>query len=276
MLGRKITQHARYYNAIKLSKSAAHPAQLPAHPAQLPAMTATPDCVLCGSACKIDPSVDRQMVQFLTAGAEGKGLVQSMAMVLKLVENKLGGYAMELNPDQLGVSPDNRDGYGLNFADVHDLLSDIFEVGTDERETRALCSEIPAKEFQAFMDFQHKLVKASAGRLVPPHETMLKFQCHWGTHTNQGWRLVRHSFPHHNPDMCVEGKLSVQKVGDRDKLMAHFCTSGMKWFVIPAYVMEHYARYDIGKLLPFGYIGVFFIASASPQPPWGSPWEGKV
>lgn len=52
-------------------------------------------------------------------------VVQALAVLL---ENDMAHVA-KINPRQVGVHPDNRDGYGVNQADVHELGSEIFRMG---------------------------------------------------------------------------------------------------------------------------------------------------
>ena len=73
----------------------------------------------------------------------------------------------------VGVHPDNRDGSGVLPSKVVELLSDIFALGWDEDEVKAVCTEIGTRQRTA-TEWNEEIVAEAEGKLAPIAE-QLKF-----------------------------------------------------------------------------------------------------
>ena len=85
-------------------------------------------------------------------------------MLLKYLKAKNLCDTMRIVPRLVGVHYLNRDGYGLNAADVHLLLDDIFDIGWDYEEVRAVCCMVSPQERDqavAFIVDMHKICEHS-------------------------------------------------------------------------------------------------------------------
>ena len=65
----------------------------------------------------------------LLQAAETTNLTQNIRAVFALLQEAGHMYSMTIPSKQIGIHPNNRDGYGANPHDVHDLLQSIASVG---------------------------------------------------------------------------------------------------------------------------------------------------
>jgi hypothetical protein len=178
-------------------------------------------------------------VSHLLAQAEDVHLLQSTKQILNLLQEHGIAYQLQIKSRHVGTHPCNRDGYGINAHDVHDLVENIFAIGWDSQEVKAVCCELESND-TATKTWNVELASNSGGLLAPVVPDALKFVSLWGGHTNQGLRAIEAGIPHSNPDMTDGGKLSVEKIKLQDPLYADAICNGVKWLVIPAFVMEEF------------------------------------
>ena len=166
-----------------------------------------------------------------------------MRQLLKYLAKNGIAYYMVVSCMLVGVHPDNRDGSGVLPSQVVELLSGIFALGWDEDEVKAVCTEIGMMQRAASV-FNEELVAAANGMLAPIAE-QLKFLSLWGSHTNQCLRALKCGQPHPDTSMTKDGKLCLEKVRMHDKPLADACETGVKWLVLPAWLMQKYPRLPV-------------------------------
>ena len=134
---------------------------------------------------------------------------------------------MEINPRQVGFDRGNRDGVALNVGDVFDLLHDIFEVGWSWDECdHACCVEADPRDAELF----NKALTEDTG-LAPIEEDSLRFTSLACGHTNAGLRAVLAAVPSDDPLLSLDGRLSLQKIEEKDSEMASAVRNGLRWRV---------------------------------------------
>ena len=77
----------------------------------------------------IPADVDVRVTELLAGASTGDKLVNTVHQIMVLLRENGLVTSMRLLPSAVGVHPKNRDGTGLNSADVHTLLSNLLEVG---------------------------------------------------------------------------------------------------------------------------------------------------
>lgn len=90
----------------------------------------------------------------------------------------------------VGVHGENRDGFGLSAPDCHQLMSEIHDIGWDDRQPYAVCTEIEPLCLDAAYAFNEKLVQASGGLLPEMQKYHLKYLSVSASHTNAGLRII--------------------------------------------------------------------------------------
>ena len=86
-------------------------------------------------------AVHAEIVSLLQNAGSGEMLVKNIKQALKILKREGITYRMRILPSIVGVHPESRDGYGVNAADVLELAEDVFEIGFDEDEVKAVCGE---------------------------------------------------------------------------------------------------------------------------------------
>ena len=85
----------------------------------------------------IPADVDVRVTELLAGASTGDKLVNTVHQIMVLLRENGLVTSMRLLPSAVGVHPKNRDGAGLNSADVHTLLSNLLEVGFVAERTRS-------------------------------------------------------------------------------------------------------------------------------------------
>ena len=75
----------------------------------------------------IPADVDVRVTELLAGASTGDKLVNTVHQIMVLLREHGLVTSMRLLPSAVGVHPKNRDGTGLNSADVHTLLSNLLE-----------------------------------------------------------------------------------------------------------------------------------------------------
>jgi hypothetical protein len=184
------------------------------------------------------PSIDDRILD-LVLQADAGNLVKVTRMVLDLLQQNNISHVMRLPPGMVGVHSQNRDGLGVNGHDVHQLLSDIYDVGWDESQIIAICSEADSAQQKSTV----ALMNSNRGILPQyPSEESIKYASLSATHTNQLLRCIINQMPHFDGRLTVDGKLSTQKIGLQDESMASACIHGLQWTVIPDRVFKQHPK----------------------------------
>jgi hypothetical protein len=86
--------------------------------------------------------VEREIDAIIKEADEGS-IVANVDKILVLMEKHNMAYRARLGPRVVGVDPSNRDGYGVNYEDVHALGHDIAMIGFSWQEViHAVCVEL--------------------------------------------------------------------------------------------------------------------------------------
>ncbi len=164
----------------------------------------------------LEPELRAEIVKLLDLA--GKKSLSHIKRLLSLLEKHGICVRIRLHSRLVGCHEKNRDGYGVNPGDVETLISDIFELGWDSDEVRAVCIEIsPEGE-----TFNLKMIKDSKGALAETAPGMLRYSSLWGSHTNQGIRCINAECKHPDESMTVAGKLNIAKIEAKDVLCDYY------------------------------------------------------
>ena len=83
---------------------------------------------------EIDPLVK-------AAQAPGAPLVSSVNRVLHALQERQYLRRMVIEPQFIGIHPQNRDGHGVAWHDCHSLMGNIVDVGFDATVTNCICGD---------------------------------------------------------------------------------------------------------------------------------------
>ena len=175
-------------------------------------------------------------VNALMIQATEGNILQSVKQIFHVLQSDTLMWDMKISPRMIGCHPANRDGYGINVVDVHSWVSDVFTIGFDHGEVKAVCTEV-AQDDAAVQQFNEQMVSASNGQLAQV-DTRLKYATLWGGHTNQGMRLVMYGVPHSDERLTIAGRLSAEKIGTTDAIFQEAVTTGVVWKVISFEVLK--------------------------------------
>ncbi|CAE7196949.1 unnamed protein product [Symbiodinium sp. CCMP2456] len=180
----------------------------------------------------IPPDVDARVTELLAGASTGDKLVNTVHQIMVLFREHGLVTSMRLVPAAVGVHPKNRDGTGLNSADVHTLLSNLLEVGFVAERTHCVAIE-PANEQE--LDWNNQLVGSCQGLLGTMKPQTLKALSLCGSHTNFALRIVADGAPHEGPEshrVTVGGHLDVALVAKVDAALAEHVQKGLNWEVL--------------------------------------------
>ena len=139
-----------------------------------------------------------------------------------------------IEPRLIGVNPMNRDGYGngLSGRDCYDLIDSIFEIGFDSTQINAVALEVDPNNDLEVVAFNRKVPKDSQGLLpeIPAHN--LLFASLSASHTNAAPHCIAAQVRHDREDMCINGLLSAQVIGQKDAAYEAAVMQGVEWKVI--------------------------------------------
>ena len=80
-------------------------------------------------AMAVTPEVLAELNEIMKATNETGQVMQAYHKVMTVLTANGLCREMQISPDEVGVSPRNRDGYGVSGPDAHELLDKIAEVG---------------------------------------------------------------------------------------------------------------------------------------------------
>ena len=203
------------------------------------------------------------MAMLANAQSETKhGNLKAVKQLLQMLLVAGIAYKMTIQPDLIGVHPDNRNGYGINPHDVAALIIAILELGWDDASASGLCIEVPASASQVVSDFNQRLVDCAAGLLPAFAAGSIKFASLWGSHTNAALRCIAHGVKHACEELTRDGFLSLDKLQEIDAQFATAVINGLKnWIVIPWALLEKYP--GLSTLLSNAGNGVQGVAVAA-------------
>ena len=98
-----------------------------------------------------------------------------------------------------------------------------------------LAIEMPPKGTEAWRDlveFNNELAEHSNGLLPPFSEEDFQISSVANSHSNMACRLVLNEMPSECEELCIDGKLSLHKVGLLSPYFAQAIREGFEWEVV--------------------------------------------
>lgn len=174
-------------------------------------------------------------VREMIGEADEKGtIVQVADRILELLLSSGHAIKQWLSPDVVAVHPHNRDAYGVNPADCHCLMKDIFALGWSWPQVNAIGIEVASEASRTeTFNFNERLCQGSAGLLPAaiPHERMKAASLTNG-HTNCGLRAIRARVKCEVLEISVEGHFSPEKISTSDHDFGKAINEGLNWTIV--------------------------------------------
>ncbi|CAK9070154.1 unnamed protein product [Durusdinium trenchii] len=183
---------------------------------------------------EIDPLVK-------AAQSPGAPLVSSVNKVLHALQERQYLRHMVIEPQFIGIHPQNRDGHGVAWHDCHSLMANIVDVGFDASITNCICVETAPGDSSAIA-FNQALSVESGGKLPEVHPQHLKFLSLSGSHLNTALRMIGQGTPCSVESVAIDGKVNVQKVLQKDAAYAEASRAGLRWKVLSAAVLAQWPQ----------------------------------
>ena len=138
-------------------------------------------------------------------------------------------YEMQIPPSQVGIHPDNREGWGCSGRDSQALGSDIVGCGWSNAETSSATAfeDLPDRRGAKFT----VKLQQSTNMLPQQSETSIRFLALACTHTNQFLVSVNQGIPTLHPNLAEHGHMSKSKIIGVCARMDEPLDRGLKWFV---------------------------------------------
>ena len=181
----------------------------------------------------MDPAVRAELDEAIRA-ASSEQLVQGSQRVLAVLSKHGLVQKQVIAPALVGCHPDNRDGLGLNYIDVWELIASIAAVGWDWQAPNPICVELRPGD-EAAERFNQKLSEASGGVLPPNKAHELRYGSVSCSHTNAALRCLSQSAAGHeelHQGLLMEGQLSLELLRKRDPEFAQAAEQGLAWRVV--------------------------------------------
>ena len=180
-----------------------------------------------------DPKIVQLLAQADNADKSGSpGIVSIIETVLTmLIAAGLAVY-MHMPPKSVGVHPDNRYGFGVSAAAMHDLASKIVRMGW----SWLACSGAVCMEDDASGRIASYTVKLQQGSHLFGQSKLheIKAGSLSNGHTNQFLVAALDSVPSEHENLTIDGRMSVAKMSAPDPCLAEAFKTGLKWLVIKA------------------------------------------
>lgn len=185
-------------------------------------------------------AVKNELSQLMHDARTGSKLVASVDAVMKVLRQHNLCWKQRIAASQVGCHPLNRDGMGLNPSEVHSLISDILAVGFSMEEVKGICIEVPAED-TVIRQFNEALADKSSGKLARVEGVQIRYASVAGSHLNAGLNCFRMSVRHDaDKAVCSDGRLSMAKLKEVDRLYFEAAESGLEWTVISAAVAKEW------------------------------------
>lgn len=177
------------------------------------------------------PASVKSAIDSLLQKAENSNMVSSCKSVMKMLTEHGLVFECKVHSKYIGVHPSNRDGFGVSGNAVASLASQIYHLGFDFGEIRAIAVEIDDASRDQITQFNKQMCAGSSETLAPV-DVALKFASLQGSHTNQVLKAIHYGVKHADESMTEAGFLSVSKIGLRDPLFAQAVKEGLSWTII--------------------------------------------
>ena len=189
---------------------------------------------------QIPASVEARVNELLQQSATGDKLVKTVDEILQLLRQSGLSTSMRLVPGVVGVHPRNRDGAGINSADVHDLLQSVMEVGFLQSRVHAVAIEVASDSER---QWNQRLVDSCSGRLGVMQSDRLRALSLCASHTNFMLRIVADAAAHDgDSSITVDGKLDIDLVTKKDQALGEHVRLGLTWEVLAASVGQQWPQ----------------------------------
>ena len=123
----------------------------------------------------------------------------------------------------IGCHPSNRDGQGISAGHVANLCSEIFDLGWCSSFQNPIAVECKPQN-NTIQEFNERLVEES--EKLPRVQSHLRFASLSSSHTNMVLRSFLQQVPHSDDRLCLNGKLSMEKLAMSDEAFHQACTKG--------------------------------------------------
>ena len=184
----------------------------------------------------------RNAIQEFLDKAEKGSLVQSVNRLHDFLLEKKLAWKQRIHASLIGCSESNRDGQGVSAAHVQELISSIGAIGFSSSEVKAVTLEIPLdSRGDACRSFNRRLVDEASGKLAPIEH--LRYASIVGSHSNQAARAFLAGVAHKDAKLCVDGRLSLEKLRSHDPSWAHAIEEGVDWLIVSWDVAECFPKY---------------------------------
>jgi hypothetical protein len=161
---------------------------------------------------------------------ESLNVVSGVQALIDLLEKHNLIYKVKANILQIGVHRLNRDGYGLNAQDCHDLMDDYISVGFSKRAIFCICVEAEDEDLK----FNDNLVREADGALGHIEINGIRYVTLSASHTCFSMRLIMQRVAHSgDPRICVDGKLCPVKASTYSEQLAEVLKDGLDVIVFP-------------------------------------------
>ena len=149
-------------------------------------------------------------------------------------------YQRELLPSDVAIYPPNKGGAGCYPKDARDILGEVFDEGYDEREVNPICTDVPDDKHDAWYAKNKLIRESSSGILTAMQNSSIQFVSLACTHFNQGLMMGQLAHDHPHQDMCIDGKISIEKVAMKSPELANKMRTGLVWTVIPSWLLDEF------------------------------------
>lgn len=172
---------------------------------------------------------------------ESNQILSVIDTVLKhLLENNLA-YRAQIPPSLVGVSPKNRDGYGLSPIRVHSVGTKIAKLGFSwDACNHAVCIEDDRKSEIA--NYSAEISRKNPG-LGPLLKSNIKYGSLSCSHTNNFLVAANAGVASNNTLLAIDNRLSASLIGGRDPQFKEALDKGLHWVVLKAEVAEFYPEF---------------------------------
>ena len=177
------------------------------------------------------PPVDSKIMEAINNPEDFGGIVSANKFVIDRL--KLAGLASDITlaPSKLGVHPCNRGRSGIHEDSVHALLSDIVEVGWDDRKVLGgYCVEEDPND--RYIEHYNKGLTNDSDCLAPVPPRSLSAGTLTNSHTVLGLRAMLVGCKCEIPSICVDGRMSLSRVAEIRPEMAKAAQSGWLWTML--------------------------------------------
>lgn len=155
---------------------------------------------------------------------EGGNLAAFLEGALAKLKASGWAYVQTTNSLFIGCHPSNRDGQGISAGHVANLCSEIYDLGWCSGLQNPIAVECKPQSNE-IQTFNEQLVPESGA--LPKVTQQLRFASLSSSHTNMMLRSFLQQVPHTDERLCLNGRLSIEKLAMTDELFHKAVTEGV-------------------------------------------------